>query len=280
MLATSILGGVSSLPMYATLAALYTLFSSDGDDPTEKIRKALPDNNLLRDLVVYGAPSLGGVNMGGSLKMETPFTKALTGRAITPKEFFGESIGSILGIPYNLFVERPSQILEANKHGNISRAVEAIVPTFAANVIQAHRLMVEGQTSMSGRPINVPGRPGARKLTEREAFGKALGFQPTSSTKSYDAYMAQKNAEAARSDKIDDLTVMALKSTDTGNPEGRSRMLRELRAWNDKMKAEGKLHMIIKIQDVQRRVLSRRRENRPTPKQKQKGTAYAQVWGL
>ena len=111
-------------------------------------------------------------------------------------------------------------------------------------------------------------------------MGKALGFQPLSSTKSYDAYYAGQVADNARSEKLDELTVMALESFDTGKPQGRQKMLRELRAWNEKKKSEGKPGMIIKIQDVDRRVKSRRRENRPTPKQKRKGAEYGQVWGL
>jgi hypothetical protein len=133
---------------------------------------------------------------------------------------------------------------------------------------------------VSGRPINVPGRPGARKLTLGEAAGKALGFQPVSNTKSFAAFQAEERAKKVRSDKIDALTVMALKTMDTGNPAGRARMLRELRTWNDRMRAEGKLHMLIKTQDVQRRMQARRRENRRTPDQMRKEAAYRQQWGL
>jgi len=101
-----------------------------------------------------------------------------------------------------------------------------------------------------------------------------------SNTKSFAAFQAEERSKKVRSDKIDALTVMALKTMDAGNPAGRARMLRELRAWNDRMRAEGKLHMLIKTQDVQRRMQARRRENRPTPKQRRKGNEYTQTWGL
>lgn len=100
-----------------------------------------------------------------------------------------------------------------------------------------------------------------------------------SSTKSYDAYAATKHADQVRSDKIDDLTVLALKTADTGEPAGRQGMLRELRTWNKRMKAEGKPHMLITLKDVMRRVKARRRENRATPKAMQKQRAQAAVWG-
>lgn len=41
------------------------------------------------------------------------------------------------------------------------------------------------------RDINEPGEKGARKLTQLEAVGKLLGFQPVSATKSYDRYSAR-----------------------------------------------------------------------------------------
>jgi hypothetical protein len=117
-------------------------------------------------------------------------------------------------------------------------------------------------------------------ITAGEMVGKAFGFQPVSSTKSYEAYAAQKHREQVRSDKIDELTVLALKAHDTGKSGAYSGMLKELRAWNDKMRAEGKPMMIIKLQDVQRRVLARRRQNRATPKQQEKGAYQSAVWGI
>jgi hypothetical protein len=240
----------------------------------------LPESNLFRDIVMYGAPAIGGVTIGSTLRIETPVTRGLTGRGTTYKDVAIDSLAGIIGIPWALAIERPNQLFEAAKHRNVPRAVEALVPTFAANLSQAWRLYTEGQHSVSGRPINVPGRPGARKLTLGEAAGKALGFQPVSSTKSFAAYQAEQLAQRVRSDKIDALTVMALRTVDTGKPEGRARMLRELRAWNDRMKAEGKPHMIIKVQDVQRRVQSRRRENRRTPDQMRKEAVYKRLWGM
>ena len=55
-------------------------------------------------------------------------------------------------------------------------------------------------------------------------------------------------------------------------------MNRELREWNERMKAEGKLHMLINLKDVMRRVKSRR-ENRATPKAMQKRERQQAVWG-
>jgi|GEM_PF-2064235 len=278
--ATVALGGLTAFPFYATLAALCAAASGDDEDWTAKIRNALPANNLLRDVACYGLPSLLGVNIGGSLRMETPFTEGMK-RGETFKEAMTESLGDLLGIPYDLAVNKPSKFLEARRFGADYRAVEALVPTFVANIMQAWRLTTEGQTTMRGRPINSPGQPGARKLSTGEAFGKALGFQPTSSTKSYEAYAVEKRRTSMRSDRIDDFTNQALDDLES---KGRPYMMRELhkklQAWNKEMEAEGKPAMKIMPKDVLRRVAARRRENRPTRDQREKGAAQMATWGV
>lgn len=277
--ATMALGGVTALPLYATLMALCQAVTGDDDDWTELLRSHLLESNLLRDAVCYGAPAIAGVNIGGSLKMETPLTKGLADGK-TPQEVLTDSIGDIIGIPYDLLVVKPSRMMEAHGKGNTWRVLEEAAPVALKSAMQAWRLHTEGQTTMAGRPINSPGQRGARKLSGSEAVGKALGFQPVSSTKSYDAYAAGKHADQVRSDKIDELTVLALKSFDTGKPDGRIAMMQELRVWNKRMQAEGKPHMLIQPKDVLRRVKSRRRENRATPKQRQKGAVQMATWGV
>jgi len=263
--ATMALGGVTALPFYATIMALCQAATGDDDDWTEKLRSWLPKNNLLRDAVCYGAPAMAGVNIGGSLKMETPITGGLA-KGKTPKEILTQSIGDIIGVPYDLLIEKPSKMIEAHRKGNTWRMIEEAMPVAFKSGMQAWRLYTQGQTTMSGRPINDPGTPGARKLSSSEAIGKALGFQPVSSTKSYDAYAASQHSKQVRDDKLDDLTAMALKTVDTGDPAGRKEMLKDLKDWNSRMKEEGKPNMLIAPKEVIRRVKARRRENRPTPK--------------
>ena len=276
--ATMALGGVTALPLYATLMTLFQAVTGDDDDWTEVIRSLLPESNLLRDVVCYGVPAIAGVNIGGSLQMETPLTKGLAGGK-TPQEVLTDSIGDIIGIPYDLLVVKPSRVMEAHSKGNTWRMLEEAAPVAVKNGMQAWRLYSEGQTTMTGRPINDPGEKGARRLSSGESFGKLLGFQPVSSTKSYAAYAATRHADQVRSDKIDELTVLMLKTYDTGDLAGRREANRELREWNEKMKAEGKPHMLIKLKDVLRRVKSRRRENRVTPKAIQKREWQQAVWG-
>lgn len=97
---------------------------------------------------------------------------------MTPKEILAESFGDIIGIPYDLAIEKTSKVMEASRHGDVWRMVEEAAPVALKNTMQAWRLMTEGQTAMSGRPINNPGEHGARKLTARRPWARLSGSSP------------------------------------------------------------------------------------------------------
>jgi hypothetical protein len=178
MVSTLALGGITAIPFYSTVMALVQAVTGSDDDWTEEIRKKMPKEDWLRDIACYGIPSLGGMYIGGSLKMETPATNALM-RSGSAKEVFADLVGEgLFGIPYDLFWKKTSRILDAKKNGNSYRMLEEAAPIAAKNVMQAVRLNTEGQKTMAGRPINDPATPGAKKITVAEAVGKALGFQP------------------------------------------------------------------------------------------------------
>ena len=276
--ATAALGGLVSLPFYATLMALFQAATGDDDDWTEAIRKQLPQNTMLRDIVCYGLPAGAGVNLGGSLKMELALTGGMQ-KGGTPKEVLTEGIGDIIGIPWDMFVERPSKVMEAMRADNYWRAVEEVVPTAVSNGMKAWRLATEGQKTLKGRDINDPGERGARRLSSGEALGKLLGFQPVSATRSYDAYAASRHSDSVRADKADEVATIMVKALDAGDSAEMVRARKVLKDWNAKMEKEGKPHMRILMKDVQKRVTQRRRQARLTPKARQKGEAFQSVWG-
>lgn len=276
--ATAALGGLVSLPFYATLMALFQAATGDDDDWTEAIRKQLPQNTMLRDIVCYGLPAGAGVNLGGSLKMELALTGGMQ-KGGTPKEVLTEGIGDIIGIPWDMFVERPSKVMEAMRADNYWRAVEEVVPTAVSNGMKAWRLATEGQKTLKGWDINDPGERGARRLSSGEALGKLLGFQPVSATRSYDAYAASRHSDSVRADKADEVATIMVKALDAGDSAEMVRARKVLKDWNAKMEKEGKPHMRILMKDVQKRVTQRRRQARLTPKARQKGEAFQSVWG-
>jgi hypothetical protein len=278
---TIALGGLTAIPFYATLQALVQAATDDDDDWTEEIRKALPNVDWLRDVAVYGMPTLGGLYIGGSLKMETPATQGIR-KGGTWKEVITDILGELIGIPYDLLVNKPTRFLDAKKNQNWYRMIEEVSPVAVKNVMQALRLHDEGQTTMKGRPINDPGEKGARKISDAEMVLKMGGFQPISSTKSWDGYMADKRREQVREDALEKFTVRALKADANGDTAAKVALRKDIAAWNEQYRAEGKPSMVIKLEDVQRRKKRREKENagakKVTPKEAAKQQTRAAAW--
>ena len=274
--ATTLMGGIASFPFFATAMALGQAISGDDDDWLEKIRGALPENDLLRDIVTYGMPSIAGINIGGSLQMETPFTQGLS-KGTSVKEVTQDTITAAIGIPY-AFIEMADKSVKAVQGGNAYRAIEELAPMFIRNAMAAYRLATEGQKTMKGKAISNPGEHGPRKLSTAEAAGKALGFQPVSSTKSYDRYQAQKRSDSVRSDKINDVTLIWLNGMDTKDSREFAKARKEIREWNAKMKEDGKPWMTFNLEDVQRRAKARRKQHKGNQRTKARSAQQDAIW--
>jgi Methyltransferase small domain. len=265
MLGTMAVGGFTALPFYATLMHLFQWIMDDDDDWTEEIRKQLPEGEILRDMVTYGLPAATGFSLGGSVGLETPIISRLDPGA-TIEESVADNIGDIFGIPYDLFLRKPSRIMKALKSGDEWRAFEEAAPTIIKNGMAGYRMWTDGQRSFSGKPINEPGKLGPKKLTEAEAWGKMAGFQPVSSRKSFDQYQARTVSKQVRSNKASEIAnrlSAALRAKDQDEAQD---VLRDLQAWNEAARQEKKLWMIITNKDIVSRVKSRSKPQGVSPR--------------
>lgn len=257
--ATIALGGLASFPFFATLSALCTALSGDDEDWQTKIKNQLPENDMVRDMVCYGLPAITGFSIAGSLRMETPFTDSFK-KGKTFKDAMNDSIAGLIGIPYDLAVNRPNKYLEARKYGQDMKAIEALAPTFVSNLVQAYRMNTQGQTGKTGAPIIDKTTGKQNKFSMGEAIGKSFGFQPVSSARSYDDYQATQRAKEVRDDKLNELTMLFMKTLDGKGPQYRLKAIQEMRKWNEEMK--DKPGMNINLKQIINRV------NRRRPKQK------------
>lgn len=255
ILAMISLGGLSAIPLYNSLAALIReLFGSDllGSG----VRKQLPPG--MRDMVMYGGPALMGVNIGGSIGMELPVIDRLNvNKKISGQ--LGEGIGSLLGVPYSVF-EEFTKAVDSIKAGRPDRAAESVAPMFLRNIMSAVRLSTEGQTTITGRPIAVPGERYPRKLTEGEAVLKGLGFQPVSSTKAFEMYRSLEELKSYRDEKQSELAnryVAAMRKDDNKEMVAARN---EAMAWNRKAVTDGRPEMKI---DLNAAIKARRKPQQP-----------------
>jgi hypothetical protein len=184
----------------------------------------------MRDLTMYGVPSVLGVNIGGSIGMGLPVMDRLNvNKSISGQ--LGEGIGSLLGVPYAVFDEF-TKAIDAIKSGRSDRAVETVAPVFLKNIMSAYRLSTEGQTTITGKPINVPGELFPRKLTDSEAVMKSLGFQPVGSTKAFEIHKSLEQLKSYRDEKQSELANRYMAAFREGDQKEMVAVRREAMEWN------------------------------------------------
>jgi hypothetical protein len=260
---TMAIGGLTSVPLYASLLALWNAGAGEDDDPVEFIRKQIPQvrgerPNLMRDIMAYGLPAWAGVNLGGSIKMETPMLPRLRS-GDTVAEATKNVITDMFGIPWDFFVERTSRSVESLKVGDHGRALEGMTPYVVKNMMQAVRMATEGATAVSGRPIAMPGQAEPRKLTTSEALGKAIGFQPLSATKAWDLHSSLTRSQGVKQQqqtKFLGRLSRALRDNDQAEVK---KVWTEIREWNKKAMKAGEPYKIIRREDIQRGLRTRAR---------------------
>ncbi|BDQ35937.1 hypothetical protein SYK_02970 [Pseudodesulfovibrio nedwellii] len=265
MMGTMAIGGFTALPFYATLMHLFQWATGDDDDWTEEIRKELPEGDMLRDVVTYGLPAGAGFSLGGSVGLETPILSRVEPGA-TIEESVADNLGDIFGIPWDMFFRKPSRVVKALRAGDEWRAFEEAAPTIIKNGMSGYRLWKDGHRSMTGKPINEPGKFGPRKLTEAEALGKMAGFQPISSTKSYDQYRGRKVSKQVRSNKAGEFAnnyVMALRK---GDKDKARSVLTAWQEWNKEARNDKKPWMVITRRDMTARIKARAKGNGVSPR--------------
>lgn len=255
LLAMTAFGGIGSLPLYASLAALIRqLF---GEDVLGLgVRKSIPRG--MRDLVMYGAPSALGVNIGGSIGMELPVVDRMRVNQPLAGQL-GTAIGELVGIPFAV-LEEFTDAVDALRSGRVERALESASPTFMRNVLSGIRLATVGQTTITGRPVNVPGETGPRKITTAEAFGKGLGFQPLSSSKVFEMHRSLEEVKSYRDQQQEEFANRYLEAERARNNREMTRIREEARLWNRRAVLEKKPELEI---DLDRAVKARRKARQP-----------------
>lgn len=242
---TATLGGLVSVPLWSTVMTVWRQLFSDGDDPERNLYNWAYKNGgkNAADVLFYGMPSMAGVTISGSLGMELPILQDLKGDKPWGQQILSSGM-EIFGVPVAM-LEKIGNTFEFTGKGDYWRATEEALPTAASNIMKAIRLADEGITTHSGKPIaDGTGRPA--KLSKPEAVDKALGFQPVSQSKAFDAHKGQSDVEAFKKNKQDELVTRYLKAFRAKDMAAKEEVLRDWRDYNNKMIREDKRHLVIK----------------------------------
>jgi len=116
--------------------------------------------------VNYGAPSVAGIDMSKAIGVNIPFVS-------DPDKTFGESLSGVWGG----MVKKPVMAAQALGSNQYYRAIESMMPEFAANPMRAYRQITTGATTLAGKPIM--DETGHQMKYSGMDFGKkVLGFNP------------------------------------------------------------------------------------------------------
>jgi hypothetical protein len=120
----------------------------------------------------------------------------------------------------------------------------------------------------TGKPLHVPGERYPLKLTEGEAIGKALGFQPVSSTKAFEIYKTMEQIKSYRDEKQSELANRYMAAYREGDQKEMVAVSDEAREWNRAAVMEGRPEMRIVLNAA-----IRARQKARQPMKRMKGLA-------
>lgn len=179
------IGGVSSIPLFKTAESISMRF---GYNARSEIKKKADEYGLgdKSNLLLYGAPALMDIDLGGSIGIEMPGQQELTRENLFEAGL--ETAVDILGVPAS-FVEDTWQSAEQLHYGDYYRAVEEspVTPQLVSQGMKAYRESKEGKTTRTGRPIFKEGTLDEKvKPTLQQAIQKGVfGFQTVESTEDF-----------------------------------------------------------------------------------------------
>jgi hypothetical protein len=264
--ATIALGGMSSIPFYKTF--MHLMRQLTGEDWDEKAKDLVldEDQDMLRNLMTYGVPSLAGVNIGGSLGMEVPILdKASFNESLVDQLFQGTA--ELIGIPAAILQDSADAVSFA-RGGQFGRAAEKVLPAALAFPIKARRLRQEGMRTRSGGPVNFPDDRGKvtepYKISGSQMAGQFIGFTPVVNAQLWDTNQKIKDLQIYRNIKQGAFADDVIRGIIDGDKAKLLRVQKEIMEYNRKQLEKGNSYAAITKKSF-RSALSARSKGMSTP---------------
>jgi len=236
---TMALAGIpAGLPL---MKVMMNLFSSlTGDDPEKMLREKLPENETIRDIAMYGLPTVTGVSLGGSYEIGVP-----------------EAVEDLLGVAGQIPLDIYRGVRAYQSGAGASRVMEIVFPSiFVRNILNALRGKSEGLYTLRGTPISRPDEEGIPiKYTNTDIVKKVLGFQSLEKAKLWRITQDIEKAEDFRRTKVTQLVDRFMHAYNRNDYQGMIDVYDEVIAWNIKVINDKKPEFVIDLQEgIQRRL--------------------------
>jgi hypothetical protein len=187
----------------------------------EQTKGSMPGEALNR-FINYGLPSVAGVDFSRAVAVNIPFIG-------DPERSFGERVGGV----WPGLLKKPGMALGAAQKGDYLRAVESLLPEFAANPMRAIRQYDRGATTLSGKPIlDENGRQ--MKYGATDVAKKVLGFQPLEVAERTQLKTHEKEIKSYYTEERSDLLASLRTAKDSRD---RITAMRAIYDWNKSLRA-------------------------------------------
>lgn len=207
------LGGIAALPgMKETMGALIAA----GYDPKKKIREELP-SNYMADLLLYGLPFMGGINISGAVGPGelAPDFEAGAGPAFSRY---------IAGVPLGTAQRIGKAMYNYEMTGKWDRTIEPLLPEGLRNPAVAYRAWKE-KGFRDPRGIAVMKDPTAGELA-----AKTLGFTPSRLSRAYERQTSIENLQEQIKDESSGYNAKIARALEFGDKARVKDLIQEMTA--------------------------------------------------
>jgi hypothetical protein len=178
---SALMAGAQGIPMFGALSLVYSLFTDDDEDDLDAVTQKALGDFLYKGPVEYATnlAIAGRITLNDLIIRDAPKGSAST---------FSQQLGQALGGPVVGVADRIQRGYSKMNEGNISRAMEDLLPSAIANGFKAYRYATEGTKTLRGDPIT-------GEVSLYNAVGQAFGFAPADYTRQLEINAREKGID-------------------------------------------------------------------------------------
>jgi hypothetical protein len=178
---SALMAGAQGIPMYGALSLVYSLFTDDDEDDLDAVTQKALGDFLYKGPVEYATnlAIAGRITLNDLIIRDAPKGSAST---------FSQQLAQALGGPVVGVADRIQRGYSKMNEGNVSRAMEDLLPSAIANGFKAYRYATEGTKTLRGDPIT-------GEVSLYNAVAQALGFAPADYTRQLEINAREKGID-------------------------------------------------------------------------------------